>query len=63
MTDLEIESLWRDAQLAQHAMDKFLAGEFSEFEMTDLLSSLDVDLDATRETLDSNADFLGLIAI
>jgi hypothetical protein len=63
MSDTEIEQLWRDTQTAQWAMDRFLAGEFTEQEMTDLLSDCEIDLDATRETLESNATYLGLIAL
>ena len=60
LSDSEIQMLWENAQTAQHALDRFLAGEFSEQEMTDLLSLCDVDIDETRETLDQNALFLGL---
>lgn len=63
MSDSEIEQMWLNTQQSQMALDKFLAGEFSEQEMTDLLSACDVDLDETRETLESNAQFLGLIQV
>lgn len=63
MSESEIETLYKKAQEAQNALDRFLAGEFSEQEMTDLLSSHEVDLEETRETIEENAQILGLIAI
>lgn len=63
ITNSEIEHLWETTVQAQQAMDRFLAGEYSEHELTDLLSACEVDLDQTRETLESNANHLGLVAI
>lgn len=63
MGDSEIETLYQNAKEAQMALDRFLAGEFSEQEMTDLLSMCEVDLDETREIMDSNAQALGLIQL
>jgi hypothetical protein len=63
MSESEIEKLWLDAQTAQNALDRFLAGEYTEHELTDLLAKCDVDIDETRETLDQNAQFLGLSPI
>jgi hypothetical protein len=60
MSDSEIEKLWLDAQTAQHALDRFLAGEFTEHELTDLLAFCEIDIDETRDTLDQNAGILGL---
>jgi hypothetical protein len=63
MSDSEIEFLWQKTQQAQSALDAFLAGQFTEAEMTDLLSDSGLDLDQTRETLEDNANYLGLIAL
>lgn len=63
MSDSEIEKLWKDTQHAQYAVDKFLAGEVSEQEMTDILSFCSVNLDQTRETMDNNARLLGFTSI
>lgn len=62
LTDSELESLWHNTRNAQNALDRFLAGEFTEQEMTDLLSLYEVDLDQTRELLDQNAQAMGMIA-
>ena len=63
MSDSDIEKLWNDTIQAQNALDKFLAGEFSEQEMTDLLSLCEVDIEETREQCESNAQFLKLTPI
>lgn len=63
MSDSEIERLWLNTQAAQEAVDRFLAGEFSEQEMTDLLSACDVDIEEARETMETNALILGLTPI
>lgn len=63
MSDSEIESLWTRTQQAQSALDSFLAGEFSEAELTDFLSLCEISLEQTRETLEENAAVLGLSPI
>jgi hypothetical protein len=63
MSDSEIEQLWLDTQAAQSALDRFLAGELTEAEMTDVLSMADLDIDTTRKTLESNAEYLQLTPI
>lgn len=62
LTSSDIEQLWNQTQEAQNALDKFLAGEFTEQEMTDLLTLCKIDLDQTRKLLDQNAQTLGMIA-
>ena len=61
MTESEIQSLWRETQQSQWAMDKFLAGEVTEQEMTDILSSCNVDLLQTQNTLENNLIYLGVM--
>lgn len=63
LTDSEILTLWQNTQNAQAALDRFLAGEFTEQEMTDLLALYEIDCDQTREQLEQNAQFLGLTEI
>lgn len=63
LSDSEIEKLWNDCQQSQEALNRFLAGEMSEQEMTDILSCCEVDINQTRETMEQNANFLGLTAI
>lgn len=60
VSDTELETLWRSTQKAQLAMDRFLAGELSEFEMTDYLDFYDINTGETLETMESNAQFMGL---
>jgi hypothetical protein len=63
LSDSEIEKLWQDCQQAQLALDKFLSGEMTEQEMTDVLSYCEIDPDETRETMEHNAGLLGLTTI
>lgn len=60
-SDSEIEALWKNCQMAQNAMDKFLAGNMNEYELHDYLLYSGVDPDATLETMESNAMYLGLV--
>jgi hypothetical protein len=61
MSDSDIQKLWDDTIATQDAMDRFLAGEFSEAEMTDVLSFYDVDLDETEAILENNLIILGVV--
>lgn len=63
LTQNDIYRLWEETQTAQNAIDRFLAGEFSEQEMTDLLTQCEIDCDQARETLDHNAQAMGMIQI
>jgi hypothetical protein len=61
MSDSEIETLWNQTLAAQEALDAFLAGEFTEAEMTDLLSANDVSPEETAQTLENNLIYLGVL--
>lgn len=63
LTPSEIELLWNNTQTAQQAMDRFLAGEYTEQELTDLLDYCEVNIDQAREQLDQNAQAMGMILI
>jgi hypothetical protein len=60
MSDSEIKSLWEKTQLAQSAMDDFLFGRMSEFELTDYLGWANIDVVSTRDTLEDNLTFMGI---
>lgn len=57
----EIETLWESTKQAQLAMDRFLAGDISELELHDHLEFYDINTGETLETMEDNAQFLGLI--
>lgn len=58
LTDSQIQALWENAQLAQKGLDKFLAGEISELELTDYLDVAGVNIEQTRDTLEENLQAL-----
>lgn len=60
VSDSDIETLWRNTQEAQLAMDRFLSGELSELELHDYIDYYDIDTGEVLETMESNARFMGL---
>ena len=61
VSDSDIEKLWTETQMAQLAMDKFLSGEMGEYELHDYLTYCCIPIDDTLETMESNAQYMGLI--
>lgn len=61
VSDSDIETLWRNTQEAQLAMDRFLAGELSELELHDYIDYYDIDTGETLDVMEENARFMGLI--
>lgn len=60
-SDSDLEALWQGTIQAQLAMDRFLAGQMSELELHDYLEFYDINTGETLETMESNAQFMGLI--
>jgi len=60
VTEAEMLSLWNQAIAAQKAMDQFLAGEISGWDLTDHFDILEIDPRPVEQTLESNITFLGL---
>lgn len=58
ITESEIKALWENTQLAQKGIDRFLAGEISEHELTDYLDVSGVNIEQTRDTLEENLQVL-----
>lgn len=61
VSDSDLDRLWKGTQEAQLAMDRFLAGQMSEFELHDYLEFYDIDTGETLDVMEENARFMGLI--
>ena len=61
VSESEIETLWEATKQAQIAMDRFLAGDIGELELTDYLEFYDINTGETLEILEENAQYMGLI--
>lgn len=59
-TEAELQSLWDRTVLAQKAMDSFLAGEITGWELTDHFDIYEIDSQQAEQALEENLIILGV---